>query len=92
MHRCPFVSATDLFYVTKEDPLKVYVQRYVKKRLANMYKSDLGHSLFLEDVFDWDGFRKNKNDSLGHFFRQRRVRKLMKRHESLLLHWIDFVH
>jgi len=51
VHRCPYVSAEDLFTITKEKPLDFYAQRYIKKRLEKMYKSDLGGSLFLEDVF-----------------------------------------
>ena len=91
VHRCPFVSAKDLFMVTQEDPLEVYVQRYIKKRLDNIYKSDLGRSLFLEDIFFWDNFRKSKKDALGHFFRQNRVKKQIKRHETLLIKWVDFL-
>jgi hypothetical protein len=56
-----------------------------------MYQSDLGSSLFLEDVFFWDGFRKRKKDSVGHFFRMNRVKKLRNRHETLLIKWINFV-
>jgi hypothetical protein len=85
VHRCLFVSAKDLIMVTQEEPLEVYVQRYIKKRLENIYKSDLGRSTFLEDIFYWDKFRKNKKDSLGHYFRQNRVKKLIKRHETLLI-------
>jgi hypothetical protein len=91
VHRCPYVSAKDLFSVTQEEPLEVYVQRYIKKRLENIYKSDLGRSAFLEDLFYWDVFRKNKKDALGHYFRQNRVKKLIKRHETLLIRWIQFV-
>jgi hypothetical protein len=40
--RCPYVSAEDLFTVTKEKPLDYYAHRYIKKRLEKMYKSDLG--------------------------------------------------
>ncbi len=41
VHRCPFVSAKDLFMMTQEELLEVYIQRYIKKRLENIYKSDL---------------------------------------------------
>jgi hypothetical protein len=34
---------------------------------------------------------KRKNDNLGQFFRSRRVRRLMDRHESYLLKWLVFV-
>jgi hypothetical protein len=36
--RCPYVSAEDLFTITKEKPLDFYAQRYIKKRLEKMYK------------------------------------------------------
>ena len=85
------MKAVDLFMMTKEKPLSYYAQKYVKKRLENTYKSDLGRSPFLEDIFYWDQFRKRKNDSLGHFFRMNRVKKLVNRHESLLIKWIEFV-
>ena len=91
VYRCPYVSAKDLFTVTKEKTLEFYAQRYIKKRLEKMYKSDLGGSLFHDDIFYWDKFRKEKNDSVGHFFRLRRVKKLINRHESLLTEWIKFV-
>ncbi len=71
--RLGYISAGDLFVITKEKPLEIYVQRYIKRRLEKMYKSDLGRSLFLEDIFFWDEFRKNKNDYLGHFVRLNRV-------------------
>jgi hypothetical protein len=91
VHRCPFVSADHLFHFTKENPLDLYVKKYIQKRLKRMHRSDLGTSLFYEDMFYWDGFLKRKGDSLGHFFRLRRVKKLIERHESLLLKWIEFV-
>jgi hypothetical protein len=90
-HRCPYVAAKDLFTVTKEKPLEFYVKRYIKKRLERIYKSDLGSSLFLEDIFHRDTFKKEKNDAVGHLFRLRRVKKLINRHESLLIRWIGFV-
>ncbi len=77
--------------VTQEEPLEVYVQRYIKKKLENIYKSDLGRSKFLEDILYWDVFRKNKKDALGQYFRQNRIKKLIKRHETLLIKWIQFV-
>ncbi len=92
VYRCPYISANDLFIVTKEKPLEIYAQRYIKKRLEKMmYQSDIGSSLFLEDVFFWDGFRKRKEDAVGHFFRMNRVKKLRNRHETLLIKWINFV-
>ena len=57
-----------------------------------MYKSDLSGSLFHEDIFYWDNFKRDKNDSLGQFFRQRRIKKLISGHESSLTKWIDFIH
>ncbi len=78
VHRCPFVSAKGLFMVTQEEPLEFYAKWYIEKRL--------------EDIFYWDQFKNNKKDSPGHFFRQTRVTKLIKRHEILLIKWIQFVH
>ena len=92
VHRCPYVSAEDLLTVTKEKPLETYIRRYIKKRLQKMHESDLGGSLFHEDIFYWDQFQKEKNNSLGQFFRLKRIKKLISRHESLLIKWIDFVH
>ena len=60
--KCPYVKAEDLFTVTKEKPLKIYAQKYIKKRLENLYKTDLSRSPFFEDIFYWDQFRKRKND------------------------------
>jgi hypothetical protein len=57
-HRAPFVEAKNLFVFTREDPLENYVKRYIKKRLKNMYATDLGSSMFLEDVFFWDNYRR----------------------------------
>ena len=91
IHRCSFVSAEDLFTLTKENPMEVYVKRYINKRLQNIYKTDLGRSSFLEDIFYWDAFKKNDKDSLGHFFRLKRVKKLIKGHETLLIKWLKFV-
>ncbi len=91
VHRCPFVSAADLFTVTNEEPLEKYAQRYIKKKLMSINKTDLGHSAFFDGIFYWNDFRKTKNDSLGHFFRMNRIKKLKKRHETFLLKWIDFV-
>ena len=91
VHSCPFVSADGLFMVTKEEPLEKYAQRYIKKRLKNIEKSDLGLSVFFDDIFYWDDFRKRDKDSLGHFFRMNRIKKLKNRHETFLIKWIDFV-
>jgi hypothetical protein len=49
--------------------MEVYVKKYLNKRLQKIYKTDLGRSSFLEDIFCWDGFKKSEKDSLGHFFR-----------------------
>ena len=92
VHRCPYVEAKDLFLVTNEKPLKFYAQKYIKRRMEKMYKSDLGRSLFLEDIFYWSQFRKKKKDSLGQLFRLNRVKKMINRHEILLIKWIDFAY
>ncbi len=91
-HRCPFISASDLFTVTtREKSLEIYVQRYIKKRWENIYKSDLRRSLFLGDIFYCDEFRKMKKVSIGHFFRLNRSKKLINRHKTLLIKRINFV-
>ena len=90
VYRCPYVSSTDLYTVTQEKPLETYVKRYIKKRLENIYQTDLGMSLFLEDIYYWDNFKKTKSDAVGHLFRMKRVKKLIQRHESLIIKWIDF--
>ena len=91
VHRCPFVSAHNLFNVTSEQPLEFYIKKYIQRRLKTMFTTDLGSSLFYEDIFGWDTFCKRKNDRLGHFFCSRRVRQLKDRHESFLLKWLSFV-
>ena len=91
VHRCPYVSASNLLTMTSEHSLDFYVQQYIKKRLKFMYTTDLGRSLFLDDIFYWDDFCKRKNDHLGHFFRRNRIRRLIQEHESLLLKWISFI-
>ena len=91
IHHAPFIRATDLFSFTHEDPLDKYVIRYISKRLKNMYSSDLGSSLFLEDIFFWYIFRKQPEDGVGHFFSMRRVKRLKATHHSLLLTWLKFV-
>jgi hypothetical protein len=90
VHRAPFVSATNLFAFTKEDTLDLYVKRYIVKRLKNMYSTDLGSSLFLEDVFFWDNYSSEYSGNIGQYFRLKRVSKLKANHRSLLLRWLDF--
>ena len=90
VHRCPFVSARNLFTITKEQTLNFYVEKYIQKRLKHMHTTDLGRSLFYNDVFFWDEFHKRTKDHLGHFFRRNRVKQLIEKHESLLLRWISF--
>lgn len=91
VHRCPFVSAHNLFNITGEQPLHFYVKKYIQRRLKTMFITDLGSSLFYEDIFGWDKFCKRKNDHLGHLFCLRRVRKLREQHESFLLKWFSFM-
>ncbi len=51
IHRCLSTSATDLFTIVKERRFEEYLAPYLKKRLLNMHKSDLGDSLFINDAF-----------------------------------------
>ena len=69
VHRCPFTSTRNLHTMTNEHPLDYYVSHYIERRLKAMYTTDLGRSLFYEDLFLWDDFYKRKNDNLGQFFR-----------------------
>jgi hypothetical protein len=91
VYRCPFVSANKLYDSISEHSLEFYVKKYIQKRLKTMHMTDLGSSLFYNDVFVWDDYYKRKDDHLGHFFRTRRVRQLLDRHESYLLKWLLFV-
>jgi hypothetical protein len=105
IHRCMLTSATELFALVKERKLEGYVAAYLKKRLLNMHKSDLGDSLFINDVFYWDTFtnkctrqerkikrgKKVKRLQVGHLFRLKRVRKMIERHESYLIRWVKFI-
>ena len=90
VHRATYVRAKDLFQFTGEDPLNKYVQRYISKRLKTIPRSDLGQSLFYEDIFFWDQYRKGNDDGLGHFFRMKRVKNLQAKHRTLLLDWVAF--
>jgi hypothetical protein len=51
IHRAPYASAANLFTFAGEEPLDNYVKRYISTRLKKLYSSDLGSSLFLEDIF-----------------------------------------
>jgi hypothetical protein len=91
VYRCPFISAHNLYTFTSEHSLEFYVKKYIQRRVRTMHMTDLGSSLFYNDIFVWDDFCKRKNDHLGHFFRGRRIRQLIERHESYLLRWIFFI-
>jgi hypothetical protein len=91
VHRCPFVSARNLYTMTNEQSLDVYVKQYIQKRMSSIHTTDLGRSLFYNDIFFWDEFHKRKNDHLGQFFRSNRVKLLINNHESLLLKWMSFI-
>ncbi len=56
-----------------------------------MYVSDLGSSLFLEDLFLWDNFHEQAKDSVGQFFMLKRIKRLKLKHRSLLLDWLVFI-
>ncbi len=91
VHRAPFVRSADLSTFTGEAPLDNYVRKYIRNRLKKIYSSDLGSSLFLEDLFFWDKFQKIKNDGVGHLFNLKRVKRLKLKHRSLLLDWLLFL-
>jgi hypothetical protein len=60
MHRCLSVSASDLFSRVKERPLESYVIAYLQKRFLKAYKTVLGESLFINDIFYWDALSRNR--------------------------------
>ncbi len=72
---------------------------YLKKRLLNMHKSDLGDSLFINDVFYWDALKnkcvgqekENKKLHVGQFLRLKRVMKMLERQESYLINCMKFI-
>ena len=90
VHRCPFVSARNIYSLTNEKSLDSYVKQYIQKRLKNIHSTDLGRSLFYSDIFCWDEYYKRKNDNLGQFFHISRVKLMIHNHESLLVKWISF--
>ncbi len=67
------------------------MKKYIRKRVNTIFKSDLSHSLFFNDISFWSDFKKRKIDGLGHYFQQKRIKELILKHESLLGIWIDFV-
>ena len=99
IHRCLSVSATDLFSLVKERPLESYVTAYLQRRLLKAHKTDLGESLFINDIFYWGGLAKNrpgeekksKTLGVGHFFELKRIKKMIADHESYLIRWIQFI-
>ena len=91
IYRCTFIPAHKLYKATEENPLEFYVKKYIQKRLKSIHDTDLGSSLFYNDIFFWDEFYKRRNDNLGHFFQNERVQLLKERHESYLLRWLRFV-
>jgi hypothetical protein len=90
IHRAPFVSAANLLAFTHEVSLDLYVKRYIVKRLKNIYLTDLGFSLFLEDVFFWDNYNSETCGRIGQYLRLKSVTKLKANHLSLLLKWLEF--
>ncbi len=85
------MGVKNLFVFTSEDPLDNYVKRYIKKRLKNIYATDLGSSLFLEDVFFWDNYRRESGVNVGHYFSMKRVKKMIANHQTQLLKWLEFI-
>jgi hypothetical protein len=99
IHRCPYIKAADIYKYTREKPLDRYICEYLQKRLAKAHRTDLGHSMFYEDLFYVEQFDKHKVDKsgkpinlyVGHLLRQTRVKKMLDRHQSYLLTWLDFI-
>ncbi|CAF4121009.1 unnamed protein product, partial [Rotaria magnacalcarata] len=59
------------------------------KKMKGKKSSDLGSSLFLEDVFLCDSFHKQAKDGVSHLFMLKRVKRLKLKRRSLLLDWLD---
>lgn len=91
IHRAPFVDKDNIHQFTGESTLEYYVSRYIKKRLKKLSSSDLSGSLFIEDIFYWDSFRKTEGDGVGHLFNLKRVKRLIINHRPLLLDWLMFI-
>ena len=89
IHRATFVDAAQLCAYTQKDPLDSYVMRYISKRLNSLYTSDVGSSLFLEDILHCDGFWKKEKDGVRYFFSMKRVKKMKAKHNFLLLSWLE---
>jgi hypothetical protein len=65
--------------------------KFIQTILKSMHTTDLGVSLFYNDIFVWDHYHKRKNYHLDHLFQARRVKQIIDRHESYLLKCLLFV-
>ena len=68
MNRCQYIQEHRLFETLKEKTLDFYVKKLILKKLKRMNKLDLGNSLFYNNIFYWDEFKKGKGDHLGQPF------------------------
>ena len=91
VHRCPYASAEDI-HNNQREILENLCTMISKEKITESAQVRLVGSLFHEGVFYWDNFRKEENNSLGQFFTLKRIKRLISRHESLLIKWIDLVH
>jgi len=99
IHRYSFVKSSDIFNFTKEKELEQYICKYLQKKLAFAHRTDLGQSVFYEDIFHMEKFRNQPTDAqdkqktlgVGHLFRLKRLRKMKERHQSYLLTWLSFI-
>ena len=99
IHRCPFVEAHDIIDFTKEKPLEAYISSYLRKRVSNAHRTDLGRSYFYEDIFHWNSFvnfrmkckKKRKPLGVGHLYQLARVKQMLEKHESFLTTWLEFI-
>jgi len=90
VHRCPWASTKGLHDLTGENELDHYVKKHIQRRLKNAYRSDLASSTFFNDMDYWSIFKKRKKDGVGHLFQQKRVKNMIKKHESLICTWLNF--
>jgi hypothetical protein len=104
IHRSPFIAAHEIPLTLKERQLDSYVTSDLHKRLKRVYCTDLGESLFYNDLFHWTCFKNKEEKScdkqkdkaqqklnIGHFFRLARVKKMTERHESYRICWLQFI-
>jgi hypothetical protein len=95
------IAADEISSTLNEQPLESYVTSYIQKRLNRAFRSDLGESFFYSDLFMWDHIKKEyekqkegkvqRTSKIGHSLRLPRIKKMIERHESCIVSWIQFI-